>query len=467
MKVIIVGAHGEAKELINRISSGWSISVIDLDQDKLRSFSTNRQIEKIQGDATSSLVLKKAGLESTTAVITLTLNDEVNLEVLKIAKQNDIFRLSSVVNEASNIDNYKNLGAEVVEPDILLARRFEHILEPRRVVSQAFAGGRAEAIEIEISSDSPVRGKKLKEIGSDYYIVGALLRQGKVIIPHGDTEIETGDLVTIVLQSGAFSNVINLFSGSESRYPLEYGKNILVVLENKDNLKNLSESEFYTRNTKATSLMVLTKEDLFDNNLESTDETFKAILKDQEFEMTLNNKISIKDIENMVTDGSIGTIFYPLEEGISKAKIKSLINISNKTKTPVLFSKSTYPYKTIGILVNNDFGENTSNSIAFDLASSLSASLIAVNISQPKFLQSDDAAQLTDSLEKMQDLALSYEIQLDFENHEGNEAKIFSDLSSKFDLSIIGNGTNQSWQSRKTTEFISNNSKSSVLYIPS
>ena len=31
--------------------------------------------------------------------------------------------------------------------------------------------------------------------------------------------------------------------------------------------------------------MVLTKEDLFDNNLESTDETFKAILKDQEFEM--------------------------------------------------------------------------------------------------------------------------------------------------------------------------------------
>ena len=104
---------------------------------------------------------------------------------------------------------------------------------------------------------------------------------------------------------------------------------------------NLSESEFYTRNTKATSLIVLTKEDLFDNNLESTDETFKAILKDQEFEMTLKNKISNKDIENMVNDGSIGTIFYPLEEGISKSKIKSLINISNKTKTPVLFSKST------------------------------------------------------------------------------------------------------------------------------
>ena len=467
MKVIIVGAHGEAKELINRISSGWSISVIDLDQEKLRNFTTKRQIEKIQGDATSSLVLKKAGLEHTTAVITLTLNDEVNLEVLKIAKQNEIIRLSSVINDSSNSDIYKNLGVEVVEPDTLLARRFEHILEPRRVVSQAFAGGRAEAIEIEISSDSPVRGKKLREIGSEYYIVGALFRKGKVIIPHGDTEIQTGDLVTIVLQSGAFSNVINLFSGSESRFPLEFGKNILVVLENKENLKNLSESEFYTRNTKATSLSVLTREDLFDNNLESTDDTFKAILKDQEFEMHFKNKISTKDIESFVSDSSIGTIFYSVEEGMSKSKIKSLINISNKSNTPVLFSKSTYPYKTIGILINNDFGETSSNSVAFDLAASLSASLTAVNVSQPKFLQSEESSKVSDSIEKLQDLALSHEIQLDLENKEGNEAKIFSEMSNKFDLSVISTGTNQSWQSRKTVEFIAINSKSSVLYIPS
>ena len=467
MKVIIVGAHGEAKELINRISSGWSISVIDLDQEKLRNFTTKRQIEKIQGDATSSLVLKKAGLEHTTAVITLTLNDEVNLEVLKIAKQNEIIRLSSVINDSSNSDIYKNLGVEVVEPDTLLARRFEHILEPRRVVSQAFAGGRAEAIEIEISSDSPVRGKKLREIGSDYYIVGALFRKSKVIIPHGDTEIQTGDLVTIVLQSGAFSNVINLFSGSESRFPLEFGKNILVVLENEENLKNLSESEFYTRNTKATSLSVLTREDLFDNNLESTDDTFKAILKDQEFEMHFKNKISTKDIESLVSDSSIGTIFYSVEEGMSKSKIKSLINISNKSNTPVLFSKSTYPYKTIGILINNDFGETSSNSVAFDLAASLSASLTAVNVSQPKFLQSEESSKVSDSIEKLQDLALSHEIQLDLENKEGNEAKIFSEMSNKFDLSVISTGTNQSWQSRKTVEFIAINSKSSVLYIPS
>ncbi len=466
MKVIIVGAHGEAKELINRISSGWSISVVDLDQEKLRNFTTNRQIDKIQGDATSSLVLKKAGLDEATAIVTLTLSDEVNLEILKIAKQNDILRLSSIINDSANIDKFKELDVELVEPDILLARRFEHILEPRRVVSQAFAGGRAEALEIEISSDSPVRGKKLREIGSDYYIVGALLRKGKVIIPHGDTEIKTGDLVTIVLQSGAFSNVINLFSGSESRFPLEFGKDIVVVLDNEKNLKNLSESEFFIRNTKATSLKLITKEDLFDNNLESTEETLKAVLKDQEFDITYRNKISNKDLENFINENSIGTIFYPVEESISKSKIKSLISIANKSKIPILFSRSTYPYKTIGLLINDNFDENSSNSIAFDLSSTMSAKLAGVIINQPTFLQSDGEQKVSDTVQKLQDLALSHEVQLDFENFEGNEAKIFTDQTSSYDLSIIGSNSSQSWQDRKVIEFVSTNSNSSLLYIP-
>ena len=466
MKVIIVGAHGEAKELINRVSSGWSISVIDLDQEKLRNFTTNRQIDKIQGDATSSLVLKKAGLDEATAIVTLTLSDEVNLEILNIAKQNNILRLSSIINESSNAGKFKELDVELVEPDILLARRFEHILEPRRVVSQAFAGGRAEALEIEISSDSPVRGKKLREIGSDYYIVGALLRKGKVIIPHGDTEIETGDLVTVVLQSGAFSNVINLFSGSESRFPLEFGKDIVVVLDDEKNLKNLSESEFFIRNTKATSLKVLTKQDLFDNNLETTEETLKAVLKDQEFDITYKNKITVKDLENFMRENSIGTIFYPVMDGTAKSKIKSLISIANKTKVPILFSRTTYPYKTIGLLINDNFDENSSNSIAFDLSSTMSSKLVGVIINQPKFLQSEGENKVSNTVQKLQDLALSNEVQLDFVNFEGNEAKIFSEQTSEYDLAIIGSNSSQSWQDRKIIEFVSTNSNSSVLYVP-
>ena len=467
MRVIIIGAHAEAKQLINRISAGWEISVIDMDQDKLRNFTTNRQIEKYQGDGTSTLVLKKAGIENSNAVITLTESDEVNIEVLKIAKQNKILRLSSVINDESFTNKYKELDVELVDPGTLIARRLEHILEPRRVVSQAFAGGRAEAIELEINADSPARGKKLKEIGSDYYIVGAILRKGEVLIPHGDTELETGDLVTVVLQSGAFGNVIELFSGSESRFPLEFGKNVAVIINSEDHIKNLNESEFYTINTKAEELIIFSNDEVFSDSKESNEETFNAILKDQEFQIIQNQKNSLKDVENKINELSIGTLVVPiLDEDVKKSYIKSIINFSNNKNIPVLFSRGSSPYQTIGILANNNFDQNSPTLIAFDLAVSLSSKIVSLKTEQPKFLTQENPGVARQVIDKLQDIALSHEIQLDIISSEGNEAKTFIQNSNKFDLSVVGKDLSSGWQSKKISEYISVNSKSSVLYIP-
>ena len=63
MKVIIAGANGIAEQLIQRIGIGWEVSVVDIDQEVLREFTSERKVEKIQGDASSNLVLKKAGLK--------------------------------------------------------------------------------------------------------------------------------------------------------------------------------------------------------------------------------------------------------------------------------------------------------------------------------------------------------------------------------------------------------------------
>ncbi|MDA8964135.1 NAD-binding protein [Acidimicrobiia bacterium] len=466
MKVIIVGAHGEAKELINRISTGWNVSVIDMDQDKLRNFNPNRQIEKYQGDGTSTLVLKKAGIETASALITLTQDDEVNIEILKIAKSHKISRLSSVINDESNIKYYDELEVELVDPNILLARRFEHILEPRRVVSQAFAGGRAEAIELEVNADSPVRGKKLKEIGSDYFIVGALLRKGKVVIPHGDTELQTQDLVTVVLQSGAFGNVIKLFSGSESRFPLEFGKNTAIVINSEEELKNLTEAEFYTRNTNAEELVILSQESIFTDSKEEDATTFEAILKDLKFRTENTQKNSLKEIESKLDELSIGTLIIPVTEDVKVSTIRSYINFSNKNKIPILFSRGTSPINNIGFLSGSDFSENSPTTISFDIASTLKSKVFAVVIDQPKFISHENTESKKSIIQKLQDAALSNEVQLEILSEEGNEAKIFTSLTDKFDLSIIGHNLSTTWQLKKTTEFISQNSSSSVLYIP-
>jgi trk system potassium uptake protein TrkA len=412
------------------------------------------------------LVLKKAGIETASALITLTLDDEVNIEILKIAKSHKISRLSSVINDESNIKYYDELEVELVDPNILLARRFEQILEPRRVVSQAFAGGRAEAIELEVNADSPARGKKLKEIGSDYFIVGALLRKGKVVIPHGDTELQTGDLVTVVLQSGAFGNVIKMFSGSESRFPLEFGKNTAIVINSEEELKNLTEAEFYTRNTKAEELVILSQESIFTDSKEEDTTTFEAILKDQKFRTENTQKNSLKEIESKLDELSIGTLIIPVTEEVKTSTIRSYINFSNKNKIPILFSRGTSPINNIGFLSSSDFSENSPTTISFDIASTLKSNVFAVVVYQPKFISHENTESKKSIIQKLQDAALSNEVQLELLSEEGNEAKIFTSLTDKFDLSIIGHNLSTTWQLKKTKEYISKNSSSSVLYIP-
>ena len=112
-------------------------------------------------------------------------------------------------------------------------------------------------------------------------------------------------------------------------------------------------------------------------------------MKDQEYELLSTSKSSVKTIESLISESSIGTWIVPVVENISKSKVKNILNLSLKNKVPVLFSRLSYPYNQIGILVNDNFDTKSSNPIAFDLAASLNTNLFGLNISQPKFLQSE------------------------------------------------------------------------------
>lgn len=113
---------------------------------------------------------------------------------------------------------------------MLAARDMEIVMEPRKLASTTFSAGKAEAIEFEITPDSPVQGKALKEIHSDLWVVAAILRDGKLVVPHGGTRLLTGDRVTIVGSAADFSLLVRTFAGGVSRFPLNFGRKVVVTL---------------------------------------------------------------------------------------------------------------------------------------------------------------------------------------------------------------------------------------------
>ena len=466
MKVLIVGANGIAEQLVQRIGTGWDVSLVDIDQDVLRDFSTDRTVDKVQGDGSSKLVLKKAGLEQAGAVIALTDNDEVNIEVVRLAKESGVLRISARIVDIDNEAKYKEFDVDTVVTDNIAARQLEHLLEPSRVASKAFAGGRAEAIEIEIETGSPASGKQLKEIGSDSFIVGALLRGSRVIIPHGDTVFQSGDLVTIVLQSDTFSEVVDLFSGSESRFPLYYGKNVAVLVQSKDDFGAVSEAEEMVINTQADSLIAIVQDNLFDDEVEKDEDTIKAVANNVEIEVKSFSKISNKIINSVTTEFSIGLLVVPLGSDKDKSIIKNYIQLSKKNKIPILFSRNSNPYSRIGIPLSSDLSEDSVSRVGLDLAQKMASTIVAFDIKEPEFISQSSIHEGRTTLMNLEDSARYKGVDVKHIERSGNIAKELSILSESVGLLILNNTNSSNWQSRKTTDFVSTNSSISVLVVP-
>ena len=87
---------------------------------------------------------------------------------------------------------------------------------------------------------------------------------------------------------------------------------------------------------------------------------YDAILKDQEYQIIQNQKNSLKELESKIEELSIGTLVIPVDEDdLKKSFVKSIINLSNNKNVPVLFSRGSSPFKTIGILISNNFNQNS------------------------------------------------------------------------------------------------------------
>ena len=147
MNIIVVGAGGTARELLRRLGDRWEVVLVDPDQSKLDAAGQIRPCTVVVGDGSSAVTLRKAGLDDADAMVAASGDDDVNLEATRFAREAGVLRVITVVSTPERVADFRELGAEVVSPDTIAARRVELQLEPRRVASNAFAEGKAEAIE--------------------------------------------------------------------------------------------------------------------------------------------------------------------------------------------------------------------------------------------------------------------------------------------------------------------------------
>lgn len=198
--IIIVGADETARILARRlVEAGEFVSVIDLDQENCSAARELKGVSVFCDDATDPDVLKRAGLEEAKCVIVATTSDKVNILVCQaIRAETAEKRLVARVNSTSNLAAFEQAGIEVLSPLHATATILENlVLRPSlfRFLSAGMGEERIREVKIGKRLSS---GRTLASLRLGNCVVVAIRRGDALIPPKGSTEIQTGDVLTIL-----------------------------------------------------------------------------------------------------------------------------------------------------------------------------------------------------------------------------------------------------------------------------
>mgnify|MGYP003345931015 CR=1 FL=1 len=158
----------------------------------------------VQGDACDIDLLGRAGLATADVVAAVTGDDEDNLVVSLLAKQE--FAVPRVV---ARVNNPKNewmfnqtwgVDVSVSTPHLITGLVQEAVSVGSFVRLLSFEGGRAKLAEVTLAEGSPAADREISELGfpRDTTVV-AVLRDEKVVVPRGATTLRVGDEVLVLV----------------------------------------------------------------------------------------------------------------------------------------------------------------------------------------------------------------------------------------------------------------------------
>ncbi|HEV2933767.1 MAG TPA: TrkA family potassium uptake protein, partial [Streptosporangiaceae bacterium] len=178
--------------------------------------------EWLLADACEISSLDDAQLYRCNVVIAATGDDKVNLVVSLLAKtEYGVPRVVARVNQPANEWLYnESWGVDVAvsTPRLLSALVEEAVSVGDLVRLMSFGQSEASLVELTMPSEAPLVGQRVGGIEwpSDTALV-AILREGRVLVPHSDDPLQAGDELFFVTSEDVEEELARLLSANESR----------------------------------------------------------------------------------------------------------------------------------------------------------------------------------------------------------------------------------------------------------
>jgi trk system potassium uptake protein len=209
MFVIIVGGGKTGSQLADGLlKQGHEIRIIDDREAVVERLRTEVPAQYVVvGDGSAPSVLEASGIERANVLAAVTGEDETNLVVTTLARfEFNVPRIIGRVNNPKNAWLFTpEMGVDVAlnQSDILAKLIEEEMSLGDMMTLLKLRKGEYSVVEEKVHPNSIAAGKPLSELLiPTECVIAAVIRKGKLIIPHGDTVLQPADeLIAVVHES--------------------------------------------------------------------------------------------------------------------------------------------------------------------------------------------------------------------------------------------------------------------------
>lgn len=217
MKVLIVGG-GKTLYFLCRNLTAKGYEVVIVNRDKAECVQLARQLSAtvVFGDGSDVRILKEAGAMRTDAVLAITPNDQDNLVICQLASLRfGVPRTMALVNDPDNAEVFNKLGVSAFSTTHIVGSLIEQRASLEQIINLLPVGeGRVNVTEIVLDADSPVSGKRLKDINlPQNALVAVIIRDNQPIVPRGANELLEGDRVVLITLPENHGPVLKAITG--------------------------------------------------------------------------------------------------------------------------------------------------------------------------------------------------------------------------------------------------------------
>jgi hypothetical protein len=440
--LLVAGAGSTGRLLIQRLMPRWRTVVIDSDAKALeRLGEAHPDLTLVCGDATSSLVLRQAGLEQAYALLAVTGCDDVNLEVCRLASQ--LFGIKTrlaIVHQPSRTEEFEQEGVGALSRAHAMALAVESRLVSGKRTASDVGIGRGEIYDVTVLATSPAVGRSLSSLRPVSWLVAAIYRKEQLVVPHGKTLIEQGDRVLLVGDPAILPSIADYMHSGTSRFPLQFGSRVVFLQPGPgDPGSAWAECLYLLEQGGALGLRVLLAPEAdWRPNLSGLEDA-GAVTLEGDWEANLTEILDQQDSGVLVMAPPV--VSWKDQVGFGNRRFLQFLD---RTREPVLIARGSFPYSHILLGVSDAGPSQRAAELALDLSRSLGARLKAVVSVPPAIVAGEEGnRRLREALSMIASMGPIYGLAVETAELTGNPVHSLLEESLQHNLLVLSHRVRQ------------------------